>query len=680
MKTKLFLLLAIQFSLPLVANAGDPRFDSSVCGGNVSCSSQNIDERSDNRQPLGPVVQPQVTSEVMGSCGKALPLDQSYKASLNGISCGSGGDNRPRKTARIPDDVMEKWQGTKMAGKGLDGQIDMQAARKMDEKLSGTIDYPVTESWNYKVVEGGFDATHCGTSPLEMNCYVNRTETYYTYEDRNDGACDTWAADPPPEQQNSGSGYTGYSGQSNTTAPRSNSDGSSGYAAPRDNPPPQRQAPATIRGESKQDFRNNFNSVPSGNRPTGAPARRKNSMLDLNEILTDFNSVTDRPLTTRSIGASREIAGACIHYALVRHQISHTRSLGAVSYRCTVPRPNYCTWESTRLSSRACPKQTLKYTVDYLHDPNWKPGYKSSDKNEARDYSDMIPNKFDLLLGESEERQIVLNKNSQSSSKLNVQLNVVSKYNDYKINPVELECKFNVAADVKLEVNTIGRKKTKAPSLLELPEDGKPLKFDKGRPSYIHLHDGARSEMLDASTISRAFPGTSNVDPQYFKTHPKESEPANGTGWWVNTKFKIQLFFNDGNGEPVSVISPNTPNVNQVRYFMDSLDIGLEGQGAMDRVYRPTGPLEYVFGGVYRHFGLALTPGQKYYLRVQMVNGGLPFYESGCRGGKRVCEGETASKDSYSEPLDIEFTADPKIDNRTWFKKFADWQIRHARF
>lgn len=89
---------------------------------------------------------------------------------------------------------------------------------------------------------------------------------------------------------------------------------------------------------------------------------------------------------------------------------------------------------------------------------------------------------------------------------------------------------------------------------------------------------------------------------------------------------------------------------------------------------------EVIFGGLYKHFGVELTPDTEYMLLVQTVSRGLPFYESGCKGGKAVCEGEEASTDAYSEAIAIPFTTDKKVDNRSWFKKFKDWQENFVIF
>lgn len=317
----------------------------------------------------------------------------------------------------------------------------------------------------------------------------------------------------------------------------------------------------------------------------------------------------------------------------------------------------------------------MRYEASYAHDPKWTPSYRDPSGNEVRNYSSIIPNKFDLLPGEVEQRRVLLNRGG-ASTQLRLEFDIKSKYNEYRVEPVTLACAYKATDKARFDVNTVGRMMAKAPRLLELPSDGEPLEFDRGRPSRIKLVDGARREMLDASELSRAFPDVEGVNPEYFKTNKGEEQAPTKQGWWAETRFRIQLLTKDKWGREMTISVPNTFDSNQAQYYMNNLTIGLEGQGAMERFYRPSGPLEWALGGLYKQFGMELTPGRTYYVRVQLVNRGLPFYESGCRGGKRVCEGQDATKDSYSEPIDIPFVADPTIDNRSWFKWLKDVQER----
>ena len=56
----------------------------------------------------------------------------------------------------------------------------------------------------------------------------------------------------------------------------------------------------------------------------------------------------------------------------------------------------------------------MKYTVDYAKDPQWDPSY-AGDGMEGREYMDILPNKFDLLPGESESVLVYANTGRQRS-------------------------------------------------------------------------------------------------------------------------------------------------------------------------------------------------------------------------------------------------------------------------
>jgi hypothetical protein len=405
-------------------------------------------------------------------------------------------------------------------------------------------------------------------------------------------------------------------------------------------------------------------------------------MLDMNQIL---NQVKDgvAPASFVTLAVQREIAQSrqCVRWERVQRPVKRTRSAGRISYACKVMRPKFCTWLETREGERRCPNQSVKYAVEYLRDPNFKPGYVAPNGDEARAYNSMIPNKFDLLPGESEKRKIFVNQNARTlSPELHASLQIDgqacvagggscrSHWNEYKVEPAKaIKCVPNQAEELKIQVATLGRIKQKAPRLLrrpkddEVPDDHKDggLRISNGKPVSAYFIDDARELMMDASKISRGF--------------GKNENQGLAGGWWVDTRFKLQLFRRDRKGRLMSMTLPMKFESNQAKYMSDSITISLIGTSTLDRFYRPSGPLEFAMGYVYKHFGTELSPDTEYFMRVEVVNRGLPFYESGCTGGKMVCEGEEATKDSYSEPLDLKFKT-PKDHKSSWFRWFKDVQ------
>jgi hypothetical protein len=109
-------------------------------------------------------------------------------------------------------------------------------------------------------------------------------------------------------------------------------------------------------------------------------------------------------------------------------------------------------------------------------------------------------------------------------------------------------------------------------------------------------------------------------------------------------------------------------------YEGKTIKIALRGQELVDDVFRLASPVEDFLEGFWKIFKIELTPGQKYYLKIQTVQRGMPFYESGCHEGKSACQGEEASKDSYSEPFYVEWTAPTNVDKRSLWKKLRDFR------
>ena len=671
--------------------AGDP-LSTLSCMGGYRCGSQSADESSDNRRAPA-FDQPRAEVASMGSCGSTLPQSQSYNAKLEGVRCGSGGDNRPRKPMPIPDDVLEKWSARASNSRGLSGLEDMQKIRHVEEKIEGTIEYPMTEYWSYEETEGGFNSSRCGTEMVPMMCYRTREESYPRRWTTDDGECIMWAKedeDRPRAYPNTGRSSDGYTGP--VVVPRrERRDDSGSYTRPsQPDRPVERRPPPSYRGESSKEIRdrtlNDYrssigrgssgSSSSSSSRSSGSSSSRSSGSSGSSRSSSGRRSSNETKSKTRLV---REVGGRCLKRAQVEHVETAWRSVGRIQFPCVLPRAKFCTWPVRRSASRACPRQSVSYQASYAHDPKWIPGFNDPSGNEVRNYSSMIPNKFDLLPGEVEQRRILLNRGGPSSQ-LRLELDIKSQYNEYDVQPLTLTCAYKNAQQAKFEINTVGRLMSKAPRLLELPKEGSALEFDRGRPSKIKLVDGARRDMLEASEISRAFPDVEGVSTEYFKTNKSEELAPTKQGWWAETRFRIQLFTKDKWGREMTTSVPNTFDSNQAQYFMNNLTIGLEGQGAMDRFYRPSGPLEWALGYFYKQFGMELTPGRTYYVRVQLVNRGLPFYESGCRGGKRVCEGQDATKDSYSEPIDIPFVADPNVDNRSLFKRLKDLQEKTVLF
>jgi hypothetical protein len=100
--------------------------------------------------------------------------------------------------------------------------------------------------------------------------------------------------------------------------------------------------------------------------------------------------------------------------------------------------------------------------------------------------------------------------------------------------------------------------------------------------------------------------------------------------------------------------------------FNDSVGIDLTHGRLPQTFYRGTGPFESLFGWAWGAFGVELSPGRDYLIRIQTVQTGFPFYNSGCRSGDDWCEGESVEAKAFSEPLDIKFRASEQVKRGFW--------------
>ncbi len=640
-----FALLLSAIALPLALHA-----EQSDCSGKYSCGDEVVTGVDTRQAPQ--VIQPN-SEAIMGLCKVEIPSSQSYKAVIHSLKCGEGAESKDRFPAPVSKDIMDEWDLLSRSGIA-NAQEKMQKLRQTDLSWTGVVDFPMYESWSFEKKVGGFDG-RCGMEPWETTCERTRTEVYTTEE--------TYCAEyeqiidaPTPSVTPS-------------VAPRSNynpssSGGSSGGYKPTPTPSPYKSTvpPAPKgRGESGGSLRNSYQDRVN--------SYKKRSSYEV--------------LPKRFIAS----AGKCIRYGT--RTLKHTRPADSLKYRCMKSRPKFCEWFETQTVTRRCPDHKANYTVEYKKDPSWQPGYVDK-SNPARSYIDILPNKYDLLNGESEE--VAVFSNTGVSTQLQPKAKITSKWNEYRSEavPYAIQCEFGMTPTFKIEIATVGRNKQRAPNPLGLRADEKgnpiePLAFEtavngKGKPYQIRLQDKSRATLLAAAQNSRTFArpddaAEADTNAIYKKAKNKDIPGMSASGgYWAETQFKMQLFRTDKWGRLVRVTLPNKFSSNQGDIVGDTINISLKGKDGLEKFYRPGGPLEFIFGGIYKRFGVELTPGYEYVIKVQTTQRGLPFYESGCRDGGSVCEGEEASTDSYSEPLLIKWTADENVDERGWLKKFRDFQ------
>lgn len=623
----------LMFGLILLATF--PSAFAQECDGGYRCGQEYHDKPHRSPQPIQ---QPLVTERVMGSCGDYLPLNQSYQARPVGVSCGSGaGPVKNREPLPVPEAVMERWDILSRSGRA-DAQEEMQKVRQQEQKWSGQISIPMQEHWTFTQIVGDY-ADQCGFESFSTTCYKDREEQY-TY---------TWQTDICTR-------YEEYD-----DAPSSSFGGGSGgsSSSPYSSGSPSRSSGGSR--ENRQDHRNDSRGS------WGSSLDEEYKPHNPSEIKTD----------------RRPAARRCVSWGKQNHSERRWRPASRLAYSCVKQRPKWCIWPTTARGSRACKSHVANYSVNFEKDPQWQPGFVDQKDPARRSYIEILPNRWDLLLGESEKVALSIGGSPVVSPSISIQNGLPDRdqpWNEYsfKFQPTSVTCAFNMAPNFNIGVITHGRILQAAPNPLRVPKDA--LKFNleqNNRPSTLELNDNGRGTRLKAAQNARNLGRNQGADPLYKKGDKDRAGTSASGGYWEETRFKIQLFRRDVKGREVRVtVKPESYSYDQVDVFDDAVTISLEGKDGTDRFYRPGGPMEFIFGRLYRAFNIELTPGQEYFIRVRVVSRGLPFYDSGCNGGAAVCKGEEGTEDAYSEPIDIPFTADPSVDKRSWFKKFRDWQER----
>lgn len=650
MKWQLFLLLVMS-TLAFAQNrtAENVRY-SQECNNNyrsngksysVSCGSESITGR-DDRQPF-PITQPVGPSDLKAACGGSISSDTSYKANINPLLCGEGAMTHDRIQTPLSKQVMSQWSIASRSGTP-DAQKRMQAIRNIELKYDGEIEFPVFESWTYEAIEGGYN-TACGMERWDTTCEMSRSvevSEKVEVEDRTN--CLEYEEIPDPPPVSSSSGYSNSSYDNSSSKPKDS------YRP--DNSPVDRSLPGKPKGngESKEEGR-----------------KKSRGYYDEGNV---------REITFDRSPASR---GRCLRYGKKTETRTSTEQMSSVRYNCVKQRAKWCTWPVTKSVTRRCNNQKAKYTVKYEHDPKWVPGYVDA-KSRFRDYQQILPNKFELLVGETENFTVF--NNYGESYGMKPAFKIESKWNeyDYKITPQSLKCEFQKEVKFDVSINTIGRNLVRAPNPLALP-NGETIKVDNGKPTRLYLLDLGRSTQVKAAELSRQFEKPENSlkakrEVVHVKAKMKTNEVSGlvGDAYWQETQYRFQLYEKGRWGRTSMLTVPTTFGSNQGIFMRDRMEISLVGEDAIKDSYRAAGPAHKILGWLWERTGAEFTPGQKYFFKVQALPRGLPFYESGCTNGQVTCEGQEGKESAYSEPVTIEWTAPADIDNRSLFKKFKDFQ------
>lgn len=643
-----FLILALVAIGAQAQEFKDPNLRAYSCGGRISCGSIQVTERDTRTAPA--ITQPKADAPTIGACGTPLPDGQDYQARLTGTTC-SPSNEKSHQRLPMPVDQDKKDKAMQVLSSVNDSVTKRTRAQELlytPIKWSDEFQISMSESWQYSVLTGDFNGP---SESYDTTCSMDRTETYDVAVPIYETYCaqrEIIEDDPPPrkeptynppvtrpdsrsESRQTPTPMTRPDNQPSRPAPRPQEQRPAPPSQPRPKPP--EPSPDRLKGTSSSEIKSqsqdNYNKKRRPNGIDGASYKH--------DLFRQLRSI-----------ASRE--GRCIREAqrdTGRTRLEpRSRTLPSISGLCTARRGTWRTYFVSRQSQRSCAPQTVKVNVDYKLDPNWNP------KNSA--YLDILPNKYDLLPGESE---IIKVKGNVAQNAVAPVLSVENGWNKYftKIIPERLSCDIN-KKEFTIEVHTESRIKRRAPNPFQLPEGTEALVGldDKGRPNALKLVDSVRGIRLDASMNSRQFGQPAAEE----KSEPKnigQSEAGGSEAFWVGTQFRMSLYSYDWQGRKVHVTLPNAFTTNKTDVFRNEMEISLGGFGGMDRLYRPAGPLQFIFGGLYKYLGVELSPNTDYTLEVQAAQREFPFYESTCQNGRTTCGDQEAAEAKFSEPITIKF-------------------------
>lgn len=608
----------------------DASLESRLCGGKVRCGQIRVTEP--DRRPIPRIEQPRAAEDTLGACGTALPKGQDYHPRLAGTACGQAARSLDRFPMPVDQDKKDKAdQILASSNDDLSKRTRAQELLLNPLRWTETLTIPMSETWEYTVIEGSFTGP---AESYETVCEMPRTEHWTEKEDIKEHKCTKWETvqEPPPS---TGGGYGGGGYQpSRPTAP-------SGPSPSR--PSNSDRLKGTSSGEIEDRSRSNYEKL-----------RQKRDGA--------FLKLPSHP--------SREIAQnqVCVRREWVKvgeRDVPRSRSIDPIRGACIAQRGTWRTYPVRRTGSRACAPQTVKLNIEFVQDRNWNPS--------NRDYLDILPNKYDLLPGESEK--LIVHANHAQGSRIRPALQIENAWNRYdlEVKPSEISCQLG-AKEFEIGIHTVGRLKRRAPNPFKLPDNQEPLigLDEKGRPKALMLIDMARGLRLDSSMHSRQFTQTPEADAT-GDSKIGTSEAGGSKAFWVGTQFRMVLYKVDSWGRQFPVTLPNSFNTNATDVFDNEMQISLGGEGGMDRLYRPSGPLQFIFGTLYHHFGVELSPHTNYILEVKAAQREFPFYESTCRSGEVACGDESARESLFSEAIRIPFKTEQT--KRSWIKWLKDLQI-----
>jgi uncharacterized membrane protein YgcG len=665
----------------------NPSQAAELCSGTFSCNRE--EQAPDDRRALD-VQQPRSDSAVQGNCS-VLPRGRDYQARPLPLKCGGGTDFKLRERYPHPQENLDRNFEFLQIGNREAAQKALLAEQTWTQKIP----FDVVENWIYKVKRGAYTDCRSRSGYLEggeqetyqTTCYRRgRKEKVVRKVHKQLEYCSRATPKPEPREESQPSGGGSFGGGSiggGSFGGGSTGGGSvGGGSQPQrrsDPPPPRREEPKRGRGESEKEIKDR--------------SRRGYDSSIESEKLKDADRMPSQSLRRIAPRTAEPTRGSTPTYGCdqwsTRDDGSYDeevwQDVDDLAYSCMKVRNRWCTWLEDESASQACPeKKSAVITVAYKTPSDWNP------KNPK--YDDQLPNKSDLLLGESEIVKTGVNASAsgvsptlvptaQFANELKSRTKAWNEYRDEWI-PSTATCQYKDVA-FALNVHTLHRNVQSAPNPLVIPkENGSDKPFvgldEKGRPANLSLVNPTRWLVLDRSNLSRTFGESAKESDAGKKVSLAKDTALIYSGitrkFLENTRFWMRLWMIEGDSK-VKISRFREFDINKASPDGENLNISLEGKFGMPAFYRMAVSFEKIFG----FFGgdVALDPAAKYAIEIKLAQPSFDgIYLSGLDNDPTLDDEEKkmVSDKAYSESKYIPMPA--MNTKRDFMDRFWNWRAR----
>ena len=376
---------------------------------------------------------------------------------------------------------------------------------------------------------------------------------------------------------------------------------------------------------------------------------------------------------------------------------------------------NDCDYDHPTWESLYCSDEKIEYDASFYRDPSWKPGmYIANEdmKGGIQKYDDALPNKYDLLPGESEVVQVF--NTAKRSAVMVPDLVVQDAWNRYiplfRVDggSSSMQCVPDSNYRMSLQIVTERRLNKASPNAFKLPQDanGRSLPpISRWKSGENSLPTGAL--LMDSSSVfllTMAQNSRRSSERQEALLENGQGKNADGlsegqqakNGFFKNTQLKVELlkrnrFWFDttaGMSFKTSDAQSVVPSTLGYSRYKD-LQLSEIWEVPLAPLYDRSGFKNWLTttlldpGHVFSGSEVRLRPHRTYILRMRMYQKGVPYYKQACEddpdagaacwGAVRAIGLGRQDRHVFSKPLDIEFYTRDDFDERNTWQQVVDF-------